>query len=92
MVDSEIVIVGYGRVGATLANLLGIAGLSAVILARCQEPYTLPRATHIDGEATRVLQGARLAEAVAPTLGLHRRMRFINAADEWLLDWPRPTM
>jgi len=90
MLDADIVIVGYGPVGATLANLLGVAGLSVAILERHKEPYTLPRATHIDGEGMRVLQAAGLAEVVAPTLGLHPRMRFINAAGELLLDWPRP--
>jgi 3-(3-hydroxy-phenyl)propionate hydroxylase len=90
MADADVIIVGYGPVGATLANLLGVAGLSVAILERHQEPYTLPRATHIDGEGMRVLQGAGLAEAVAPTLGLHPRMRFINGAGELLLDWPRP--
>lgn len=90
-VDVDVAIVGYGPVGATLANLLGVAGFSVALIERHTEPYTLPRATHIDGEAVRVLQAAGLAEEVAATLGLHPRMQFINAEGRLLLDWSRPT-
>src|SRR5271166_555028 len=89
--DADVAIVGYGPVGATLANLLGVAGLSVTVIERYSEPYTLPRATHIDGEAMRVLQAAGLAQEVAPTLGLHPRMQFVNAEGRLLLDWRRPT-
>ena len=75
--DADVAIVGYGPVGATLANLLGVAGLSVAVIERYSEPYTLPRATHIDGEAMRVLQAAGLAEEVAPTLAPSARpLRF----------------
>src|SRR5208282_1737275 len=75
----------------TLANLLGVAGLSVAIIERHTGPYTLPRATHLDGEAMRVLQAAGLAEEVAAKLGVHPRMQFINAQGRLLLDWSRPT-
>ena len=87
----DVAIVGYGPVGAMLANLLGVAGLSVAIIERHTGPYSLPRATHIDGEAMRVLQAAALADEVAATLGVHPRMQFINAQGRQLLDWLRPT-
>lgn len=87
----DVAIVGYGPVGAMLANLLGVAGLSVAIIERHTGPYSLPRATHIDGEAMRVLQAVGLAEEVAATLGVHPRMQFINAQGRQLLDWLRPT-
>jgi 3-(3-hydroxy-phenyl)propionate hydroxylase len=87
----DVAIVGYGPVGATLANLLGVAGLSVAIIERHTGPYTLPRATHIDGEAMRVLQAVGLAEEMAAKLGVHPRMQFINAQGRLLLDWLRPT-
>jgi len=87
----DVAIVGFGPVGATLANLLGVAGLSVAIIERHTGPYSLPRATHIDGEAMRVLQAVGLAEEVAVTLGVHPRMQFINAQGRLLLDWARPT-
>jgi 3-(3-hydroxy-phenyl)propionate hydroxylase len=90
-VDADVAIVGYGPVGAMLANLLGVAGLSVALIERYSEPYAMPRATHIDGEAMRVLQSAGLADEVAATLGVHPRMQFINAEGRLLLDWRRPT-
>jgi 3-(3-hydroxy-phenyl)propionate hydroxylase len=91
VVEVDVAIVGYGPVGATLANLLGVAGLSVAIIERHTGPYSLPRATHIDGEAMRVLQATGLAEEVATTLGVHPRMQFVNAAGRLLIDWTRPT-
>jgi 3-(3-hydroxy-phenyl)propionate hydroxylase len=90
-VTADVAIVGNGPVGAALANLLGVAGLSVVIIERFVDCYTLPRATHLDGEAMRALQTAGLAEEFAPTLGVHPRMRFVNGEGRLLLDWPRPT-
>lgn len=90
-VDVDVAIVGYGPVGAMLANLLGVAGLSVAVIERHTDPYSLPRATHIDGEAMRVLQTAGLAQDVAATLGVHPRMQFINAQGRLLIDWTRPT-
>lgn len=87
----DVAIVGYGPVGAMLANLLGIAGLSVAIIERHTGPYSLPRATHIDGEAMRVLQAVGLAEEMAAKLGVHPRMQFTNAQGRLLLDWLRPT-
>lgn len=90
-VNVDVAIVGYGPVGATLANLLGVAGLSVAVIERHTGPYSLPRATHIDGEAMRVLQTAGLAQDVAATLGVHPRMQFFNAQGRLLIDWSRPT-
>ncbi len=88
---TDVAIVGNGPVGATLANLLGIAGLSVVIIERFVDFYGRPRATHLDGEAMRALQSAGVADEVAPLLGLHPRMQFVNAHGQLLLDWARPT-
>jgi 3-(3-hydroxy-phenyl)propionate hydroxylase len=90
-VSADVAIVGNGPVGAALANLLGVAGLSVVIIERFDDSYGLPRATHLDGEAMRVLQAMGLAEEVASTLGLHPRMRFVDAHGRLLIDWARPT-
>lgn len=90
-VNVDVAIVGYGPVGATLANLLCVAGLSVAVIERHTGPYSLPRATHIDGEAMRVFQAVGLAEEVATTLGLHPRMQFTDAHGRLLLDWIRQT-
>lgn len=91
-VNVDVAIVGYGPAGATLANLLGVAGFSVAVIERHTGPYSLPRATHIDGEAMRVLQGVGLADEMAAALGVHPRMQFTSAQGRLLLDWHRPTL
>jgi 3-(3-hydroxy-phenyl)propionate hydroxylase len=90
-VTADVAIIGNGPVGAALANLLGLAGLSVVIVERFVDSYTMPRATHLDGEAMRAFQAMGLADEVAAILGLHPRMQFVNGQGRLLLDWSRPT-
>ena len=62
--DYDIVIVGYGPVGAVLANLLGSAGRSVLVIDQMNDIYDKPRAINIDHEVMRVLQRVGLAHAV----------------------------
>jgi 2-polyprenyl-6-methoxyphenol hydroxylase-like FAD-dependent oxidoreductase len=55
-VDADIVVVGAGPVGTTLAILLAQLGRSVIVLERWPEPYGLPRAVHFDEEVGRILQ------------------------------------
>lgn len=82
----DVAIIGYGPAGATLANLLGQAGLSVLVLEKEAAIYPLPRAIHFDGEVMRVFQSAGLREAVETISrpGL-RGMHFVNAEGETLL-------
>ncbi len=86
----DVAIVGYGPVGATLANLLGMAGLSVLVLEREASVYHHPRAGHCDGEVMRVFQSIGLAETIAREGFVNPGMRFISAQGKLLLDWPRP--
>ncbi len=56
----DVIVVGLGPTGATLANLLGRAGLRVLALDRYHEPYPLPRAIHFDDEVMRIFQTAGL--------------------------------
>jgi 3-(3-hydroxy-phenyl)propionate hydroxylase len=85
----DVAIIGCGPVGATLANLLERLGRRVLVVDQFAEPYPLPRATHIDGEALRILQTAGVADALAPNLGIYSRMRFEDADGKMLIDWPR---
>ena len=85
----DVVIVGRGPVGSTLANLLGLCGLRTLVLEREAKAYHLPRAVHFDDECMRVFQTAGLSEAMLPHLILSPGMRFVDANGRLVLDWQR---
>ena len=85
----DVVQVGMGPVGLTMAALTAQAGHSVAVIERHQGLYGLPRAGHIDHEIVRILQsldceGPVLADSY-PTLDY----RWVNGAGETLLefDW-----
>jgi 3-(3-hydroxy-phenyl)propionate hydroxylase len=88
--EFDVVIVGRGPVGATLANLLGLCGLRTLVLEREERAYHLPRAVHFDDECMRVFQTIGLAEDILPHVILSPGMRFVDADGRLILDWPRP--
>ena len=63
----DVIIVGYGPVGAVLANLLGSQGHHVAVFERTSSIYHLPRAAHFDHEVMRVFQTLGLADAIAAT-------------------------
>ena len=82
----DVAILGYGPVGALLANLLGQAGLSVAVYERDTAIHSLPRAVHFDGEVMRIFQSAGLAEHIAlATRPSSQGMHFVNAAGQTLI-------
>ena len=59
-----VVIVGAGPTGLTLANLLGVYGVEALVLERNALTVNEPRAVSIDDESLRTMQAAGLADEV----------------------------
>lgn len=76
--DADVAIVGFGPVGAMLANLLGQAGVNTVILERDIKPHTLPRAGSTDDEVMRIFQAAGLIEQLLPALDLGQSAEFLS--------------
>lgn len=62
--EAEIVIIGGGPVGIIIANLLGIYGITTLVVERSAAILDYPRAVGIDDEALRVLHGVGLAEEI----------------------------
>ncbi|MCM2472412.1 bifunctional 3-(3-hydroxy-phenyl)propionate/3-hydroxycinnamic acid hydroxylase [Rhizobium sp. CG5] len=86
----DVIIVGLGPTGATLANLLCTMDLSVCVIEADETMYTLPRATHFDGEVMRVFQSIGLADKIKPDTHVNPGMTFINPQHEVILRWPRP--
>ncbi len=61
---TEVLIIGAGPTGLTLANLLGQAGVRTIIIDRKAGTVAEPRAVSIDDESLRTMQAAELDEAV----------------------------
>jgi 3-(3-hydroxy-phenyl)propionate hydroxylase len=85
----DVCIIGYGPVGATLANLLGRIGLRVAVLERESSVYRLPRAVALDGEGMRLFQTIGLADELLPKLSVSRNIRHINAEGKLLLLFAR---
>lgn len=58
----DVLIVGYGPVGAALAALLGRYGVATLVIDKAEDIYMAPRAIALDNEALRILQAVGLSE------------------------------
>ena len=85
MIETDVLIAGYGPVGETLACLLGKAGVKALVVERDREAYRFPRAAHFDHEIMRIWQKLGIAEAVLPWTRQMYEYEFRNAAGDVLL-------
>ena len=85
--DFDVLIAGCGPVGATVAALLGNAGLSVLVVEPELEVYRLPRAVAIDDDAMRILQMVpRLAERVAAQMIVSPRVEYTTFGRAPLLE------
>lgn len=75
----DALIVGYGPVGATLANMLGQRGYRVAIVEKSTEIYDKPRAITADHEAMRVFQACGLAHEIATQTTPHPGTDFLGA-------------
>lgn len=90
MSDDDVLLLGAGPVGCTLALLLAAQGLRVRLLEREAAPYPLPRAVHLDDEVMRVFQSVGLAQAILPHTRVSPGMRFVAPDGRLLMDWSRP--
>jgi flavoprotein hydroxylase len=81
----DVVIVGYGPVGQTLAILLAQHGWSVGVFEKQPAAYPLPRAVHFDHEIGRILQSAGVAERLAGLTEIADAYEWRNAAGTVLL-------
>lgn len=84
--DCEILIVGCGPTGVTLANLLGKLGRRVLVLERERDVYPIPRATHIDGETLRHFQATGLLPQLLPHTSVFGSARVLDERRRVLLE------
>jgi 3-(3-hydroxy-phenyl)propionate hydroxylase len=83
--DCDVLIVGGGPTGVTLALLLAQRGVRTIVAEREAGIYPLPRAAHIDHEIMRIFQEVGVADAVLASSRRTTRYDFLSAAGEVLL-------
>lgn len=94
----DVIIIGAGPVGLTLANLLGQFGVSTVVFESRDELIDYPRAVGIDDEALRTMQTIGLVDKVLPHTVPDQKIRIVNGDRKILAEinpttrefgWPR---
>ena len=78
----DVLILGYGPVGATLANLLGQEGHRVAVAEMHPEVFDKPRAVNLDQEALRLFQRIGLAEQISHGCVPHCGTNFLGVDGE----------
>lgn len=76
--DHEVVIVGLGPTGLTLANLLGRRGIDVLVLEREPHYYGLARAVYTDDEGMRIFQTAGVADELAADMNTDSTVQWVR--------------
>ncbi len=87
---ADLLVVGFGPVGATLSGLAARQGLSVLAIDREVDLYPLPRAAHCDHEILRILQELRCADEIVQAMQVNEGMDFLTADREVLLSFRSP--
>lgn len=82
----NVVQIGYGPVGQTMAALLAAQGHDVAVFERHPALYALPRAGHVDHEIMRIFQSIGAAEAMATDMFRCARYGWRNQHGQTLLD------
>jgi 3-(3-hydroxy-phenyl)propionate hydroxylase len=80
IVKTDILVVGAGPTGLTLANLLGGIGVATVLVERNATTVEEPRAVSIDDESMRTMQAIGLDQAVEAIVSRGYGSRYLSPA------------
>ena len=78
--DCDVAIIGAGPTGQTVASLLGLAGVNAVLIERNESTVQAPRAVSIDDESLRTMQACGMAEALTKDMALDYGAHYLTSA------------
>ena len=83
----DVAIIGMGPTGATLANLCGLYGLRTIIYERSTEPFSQPRACHLDAEVARVFQQCGFEDQLHTLLTESAGMEYVDRNGQRLFNF-----
>ncbi|ORB28285.1 bifunctional 3-(3-hydroxy-phenyl)propionate/3-hydroxycinnamic acid hydroxylase [Mycolicibacterium parafortuitum] len=89
-VDADVVIVGAGPSGLTLANILGLQGVRVLIVDERDKLIDYPRGVGLDDESLRTFQSIGLIDQVLPHTVPNQILRFFDADRKLLAEMAPP--
>lgn len=88
--DTDVLVVGAGPVGLTIANILGLQGIRTVVVEERDTLIDYPRGVGLDDEALRTFQSIGLVERVLPHTVPNQILRFMDAKRRVLAEMAPP--
>ena len=86
----DVVVVGAGPVGLTLANILGLQGVRTLVVEERDTLIDYPRGVGLDDEALRTFQSIGLIDAILPHTVPNQILRFFDAKRRLLAEMAPP--
>jgi 3-(3-hydroxy-phenyl)propionate hydroxylase len=88
--EIDVVIVGAGPVGLTLANILGLQGVRTLVVEERDNVIDYPRGVGLDDEAIRTFQSIGLVDRILPHTVPNQILRFFDAKRRLLAEMAPP--
>ena len=89
-VDVDVLVVGAGPVGLTLANILGLQGVRTLVVDERDTLIDYPRGVGLDDEALRTFQSIGLVDRILPHTVPNQILRFFDAKRRVLAEMAPP--
>src|SRR5882757_3611666 len=86
--EMDVIIIGCGPCGATLAGLLGKRGVKVLVVEKSTDVFPQPRAAHIDHTGLRTIQELGFLESVLPAMIHNQSLDLVNHDHELLMRLP----